>query len=389
MSAIITCFAPFQGLATALDTLCSQAYGSGQKQLVGLYCQRMMLILLVLAVPIAVLWSFSERMFLQLLPDERTATLCSIYLRILTFGIPGFAAFEAGRRYLQAQGLFKATTYIVLIGAPLHATLLWLFVWKLEFGFVGAPISVAITRTSLPIFLVIYIRLFGGNDCWDGFSRRAFLNIGAMLRLAIPGMIMVEAEMLCFEIMTIVSSRFGVDYLAAQSIFATLATLSSQIPLSLAVAASTRVAILIGAGRVNDAKLAAKVVSDGTPFQNVVVLKHPKTGRFYVEHILTAESSCLRSISLRDTAYIHHGQWRGGASHFHSAAAWTCDFPRRLRYCGQWALAWNWQTGNWWSNEHILLLRHRTTYLSWSCLWITMESRRSVDRVCCGVDLVS
>jgi MATE family multidrug resistance protein len=261
MSAIITCLAPFQGLATALDTLCSQCYGSGHKELVGVYCQRMMLILLILSAPIAVLWAFSEPIFLSLLPDVETAILCSRYLKIIIFAIPGYGAFEAGKRFLQAQGLFRATTYILLVGAPLHASFLWLFVWKLELGFIGAPISVALTRTILPLLLVAYVRIFGGSECWGGFTKRMFLNIGPMLRLAIPGMIMVEAEMLCFEIMTIVSSRFGVDYLAAQSIFATLATLSSQVPLSLAVAASTRVAILIGAGRVADAKRAAKVVS--------------------------------------------------------------------------------------------------------------------------------
>ncbi|KNG51796.1 mate efflux family protein [Stemphylium lycopersici] len=162
MSAVITCFAPFQGLATALDTLCSQSYGSGQKELVGIYCQRMMLILLALSVPIAVLWAFAEPTFLSLLPDVDTAILCSRYLKILIFAIPGFGAFEAGKRFLQAQALFKVTTYILLLGAPLHAAFLWLFVWKLELGFIGAPISVAITRNLLPLLLVAYVQIFGG-----------------------------------------------------------------------------------------------------------------------------------------------------------------------------------------------------------------------------------
>ena len=41
MSANITGYAVYQGLATSLDTLCAQAYGSGQKKLVGLQMQRM------------------------------------------------------------------------------------------------------------------------------------------------------------------------------------------------------------------------------------------------------------------------------------------------------------------------------------------------------------
>ena len=41
MTANITGYAVYQGLATSLDTLCAQAYGSGRKTLVGLQCQRM------------------------------------------------------------------------------------------------------------------------------------------------------------------------------------------------------------------------------------------------------------------------------------------------------------------------------------------------------------
>ena len=43
MTANITGYAVYQGLATSLDTLCAQAYGSGQKKLVGLQTQRMVI----------------------------------------------------------------------------------------------------------------------------------------------------------------------------------------------------------------------------------------------------------------------------------------------------------------------------------------------------------
>ena len=36
----ITGLAVFQGMATSLDTFCSQAYGSGNKKMVGVYFQR-------------------------------------------------------------------------------------------------------------------------------------------------------------------------------------------------------------------------------------------------------------------------------------------------------------------------------------------------------------
>lgn len=82
-----------------------------------------------------------------------------------------------------------------------------------------------------------------------------------MVRLALPGMIMVEAEYLAFEILTLFSSRFGTEYLAAQSVLLTLASTGYQIPFPLSIAASTRIANLIGAGLVDAAKTTARVVS--------------------------------------------------------------------------------------------------------------------------------
>ena len=61
MSANISGFAIFIGLATSLDTLCPQAYGSGHKKLVGLQVQRMILFLWVIAIPIACLWHLARR----------------------------------------------------------------------------------------------------------------------------------------------------------------------------------------------------------------------------------------------------------------------------------------------------------------------------------------
>jgi multidrug resistance protein, MATE family len=81
-----------------------------------------------------------------------------------------------------------------------------------------------------------------------------------MVRLALPGMIMIEAEYLAFEILTLGASRLGSSFLAAQSILMTLTAITYQIPFPLSIAASTRIANLIGAGLVDAAKTTARVV---------------------------------------------------------------------------------------------------------------------------------
>lgn len=174
----------------------AQAYGSGNKKLVGLQLQRMLWFLWMLTIPISLIWWNAETFLLWIIPEKRSAELAGLYLRVLLFGAPGYAAFESGKRFVQAQGLFSATTYVLLISAPLNALMNYLFVWKFGMGFIGAPIAVVITDNLLPLLLFLYVYFIDGKECWGGFTRKAFHNWGPMIKLALPGLIMVLAEYL-------------------------------------------------------------------------------------------------------------------------------------------------------------------------------------------------
>jgi len=178
MTANISGYAIYQGLATSLDTLCAQAYGSGKKHLVGLQLQRMVYFLWAITIPVGIFWFFAEPLIAMIVPERRSAELAGLYLRVLLIGAPGYAAFESGKRFVQAQGMFSATTYCLLIAAPFNAFLNWLFVWHFGWGFVGAPIAVAITDNLLPILLFLYVRFVDGKQCWNGFTWKAFHNWG-------------------------------------------------------------------------------------------------------------------------------------------------------------------------------------------------------------------
>lgn len=75
MTANIVCYAPMQGLATSLDTLCAQAYGSGHKHLVGLQLQRMTYFLWLLTLPIAVVFYFAGSILKLIVPEPESAEL--------------------------------------------------------------------------------------------------------------------------------------------------------------------------------------------------------------------------------------------------------------------------------------------------------------------------
>jgi MATE family multidrug resistance protein len=81
-----------------------------------------------------------------------------------------------------------------------------------------------------------------------------------MLGLALPGLIMVEAEYFAFEILVIASAQLSTTDLAAQTILATLNGAFWQIPFSISIAGTTMIAQHIGAGSTTSAKRSAIVV---------------------------------------------------------------------------------------------------------------------------------
>ncbi|GMG52146.1 unnamed protein product [Ambrosiozyma monospora] len=133
----------FEGVSTALDTLCPQAYGAGQFAQVGIHCQRCSLFSLTLFIPAALFWFYSGSILKYVIESETVVRLTQLFLRILILGGPPYILFENGKRFLQAQGIFDAGTYILTITAPINVFLNWLLVYSdtCGLGYIGSPIA--------------------------------------------------------------------------------------------------------------------------------------------------------------------------------------------------------------------------------------------------------
>ncbi|SCU86913.1 LAME_0D08086g1_1 [Lachancea meyersii CBS 8951] len=268
MSANITGFAAIQGLCTCLDTLCSQAHGAGNKQLVGILLQRCAIITLIFFTPILCVWWFwSEAVLAAVIPERELCRLAANYLKVVAVGVPGFVFFECGKRFLQCQGIFHASTLVLLFCAPFNAVMNYVLVLdkRLGIGYIGAPISVALNYWLMAFGLLFYTvftkHKSNPRKCWGGLIKpnQVFRNWRKMFSLALPGVVMVEAEFLGFELLTIFASHLGTSELGAQSIVSTVASLAYQIPFSFSISTSTRVANFIGASLYQNCIVTCKV----------------------------------------------------------------------------------------------------------------------------------
>ncbi len=105
MFAMATAWLIALGGTTALDTLCSSTFtGSHNRHDLGVLLQRAFIILGAFYVPVAVLWIFTEPIFIALGQNEQLSHDAARFLWCLIPGGLGYVYFECMKKYLQAQG---------------------------------------------------------------------------------------------------------------------------------------------------------------------------------------------------------------------------------------------------------------------------------------------
>lgn len=249
------------GMATALDTLCAQSYGSGDIHTVGMHVQRMVLLMELVCVPIAAFWIASPFLLSFFVKQPHLALKAGTFLRMSAIGLPAQALFEAARRFLQVQGDFHTAMLMIALCTPVNALLSWTLAFSLGMGLDGAALGSSPSQILRAALLLLYIASARGRwsrRCWGGFSRDALRGWGLMARLSVAGSVATLSEYAAFEILCFSTSYLSTRHLAAQSILTTTSIVVWHVPFSISVF-SNRIGHLVGAGLVGAARRAAVV----------------------------------------------------------------------------------------------------------------------------------
>jgi MATE family multidrug resistance protein len=212
----------------------------------------------LVAIPIAALWLFAPQILPHLVPSAELAQNAGTFMRWSLVSIPGYASFEAGKRFMQAQGNFTAGLYVLIACIPMNIMLNWLFVFEFDMRIAGAALAAGVTNAVRPVFLLGYAIFINREtlQCWPSSLkwRTLFTNWKPMVSLAVPGAIMTLSEWMAFEILTFATSYVGTEALAAQTFLATSAIVVWHLPFAASVVTSTRLGQLIGGGFLESAK---------------------------------------------------------------------------------------------------------------------------------------
>lgn len=260
MTANVTGLSIVHGLVSTLDTMLPGAWTSDQPHLVGLWTQRMTVVVAVTLIPMFTIWFNAEPILLLLRQEPEVARLAGIYLKWASLGLPAYAFNCISRRYFQSQGLFAAPTRIIVAVAPINVLLNYLLVWgpePIRLGFIGAPIATSVSYNLVSIASVIYGVFYVEKTAWYPLSRRSFTSLGLLVQLGLGGVGQVASEWWSWELIGLAASFLGPTALATQSVLLSTCSSTFQAPFSLGIATSVRVGNLLGEGNARRAGVSA------------------------------------------------------------------------------------------------------------------------------------
>lgn len=179
-------------MASALGTLCGQAYGAKQYHMLGLYMQRSWIVLFICSILLIPMFVFASP-FLKLIGQSTTLAeqtgIVAIWLIPLHLSFPFQFTLQ---RFLQCQLKTAVIAWVSGVALLVHVIVSWVFVYKLRVGIVGTAITLDFSWWLSVLGLFCYSVCGGCPQSWTGFSNQAFVGLWEFLKLSVASGVMLS-----------------------------------------------------------------------------------------------------------------------------------------------------------------------------------------------------
>ncbi|XP_042507734.1 protein DETOXIFICATION 33-like isoform X2 [Macadamia integrifolia] len=248
-------------MGSALETLCGQAVGAGQINMLGVYLQRSWIITGVTALLLTPLYVYASPILKLLHQSNNISELAGRYS---TWVIPQLFALAFNfpiQKFFQSQGRVWVMTIISIVVLAFHVLLNWVLVTKLGHGMAGAAIAANISWWLIVLAQIVYVVSGYFPDAWTGFSLSAFHHLAAFVKLSLASAIMLCLELWYYTaVILLVGSLKNPDIAVdAVSICMNLQQWTLMIALGFNAAVSVRVSNELGAKHPRAAKFSVVV----------------------------------------------------------------------------------------------------------------------------------
>ncbi|KAF3431963.1 hypothetical protein FNV43_RR26699 [Rhamnella rubrinervis] len=259
----VTGFSLLQGMASALETLCGQAYGAEEYYKVGLKTYTAIVSLIFVCFPISLLWTYFSKLLIFIGQDPLISQEAGKFIVCLIPALFAYAILQPLVRFFQTQSLVTPMLVSTCITLCIHVPLCWFMVFKSGLGNHGGALAIGISYWLNVVFLGLHMKF--SSSCAKTrtpITMELFHGIGEFLRLAVPSALMLCLEWWSYELVILQSGLLPNPKLETSVLAVCLNTISTlySIPYGLAAAASTRVSNELGAGNSKAARTATLAV---------------------------------------------------------------------------------------------------------------------------------
>lgn len=303
------------GMASALETLCGQAFGAKRYHMLGIYMQRSWIVLFLCCFLLLPFYVFASPILKLLGQTDAVAEqsgLVALWLIPLHFS---FAFQFPLQRFLQSQLKNAVIAWVSLLAFVFHVVISWLFVYKLQFGIIGIAITLDISWWILVFGLFAYAACGGCPLSWTGFSMEAFSGLGEFLKLSAASGVMLCLENWYYRILILMTGNLKNAEIVvdALSVCMTINGWEMMIPLAFFAGTGVRVANELGAGNGKAAKFATKVSVTtstviGLIFCGIIMIFHDKFALIFTSSTQVLEEVDKMALFLAITILLNSVQ---------------------------------------------------------------------------------
>jgi len=249
------------GMGSALETLCGQAFGAGQIHMLGVYMQRSWIILNVTALALSLVYIFAPPILKLFGQSDEISALAGKFAIWMLPQLFAYAMNFPIQKFLQSQSKVMAMAWISAVALVLHIFLSWLCIMRLQWGLLGAAITLNLSWWIIVLGQLAYIVSGSCPGAWNGVSWWAFRDLAAFVRLSLASAVMLCLEFWYRMILIILTGHLKNPeiQLDSISICMNLNGWEIMIALGLNAAISVRVSNELGAGRPTVAKFSVVV----------------------------------------------------------------------------------------------------------------------------------
>ncbi|MED6108382.1 Protein DETOXIFICATION 21 [Stylosanthes scabra] len=182
------------GMASALETLCGQAYGAKKYEMLGIYLQRSWIILFTTSLFLLPIFIFTTPL-LELLGQEKAIAEMAGSISLWSIGVVfAFIVSFTCQIFLQAQSKNKIIAYLAAVSMSTHVLLSWLLTVRYKLGIKGAMTSTVLAYWIPNFGQLVYI-MRCCPETWKGFSFLAFKDLWPVVKISLS-----SGAMMCLEI---------------------------------------------------------------------------------------------------------------------------------------------------------------------------------------------